>query len=99
MNFLAHLADNIFVENLSLGKSLADFYQYTISSNWLLRRTLYWLIIFPLKIETNDFVVISSGTKIFYRFEKQGRNQDRDGACLKIDVGHARSHSWFLPLV
>ena len=57
MNFLAHLADNIFVEHLSLRKSLYDFYQYTINGNLLLRRTLYWLILFAitqLYLEIND---------------------------------------------
>lgn len=57
MNFLSHLADNIFVENLNLRKRLYDFYHYTITDNWLLRRILYWLISFAitqLYLEIND---------------------------------------------
>ena len=57
MNFLAHLSNNLFVEKFSLGKSLADFYQYTMGQNWLLKRTLYWLVIFAitqLYLEIND---------------------------------------------
>ena len=80
MNFLAHLADNIFVEKLSLGKSLADFYQYTITGNWLLRRTLYWLILFAitqLYLEINDkyspgvFLDILAGKYIKPRIENR----------------------------
>lgn len=57
MNFLAHLADNLFVDKLNFKGSLYDFYQYTINGNWLLRRTLYWLILFAftqLYLEIND---------------------------------------------
>jgi len=80
MNFLAHLADNIFVENLSLRKSLYDFYQYTITGNWLLRRTLYWLILFAitqLYLEINDkyapgvFLDILAGKYIKPRIENR----------------------------
>ena len=80
MNFLAHLADNIFVENLNLRKSLYDFYQYTITGNWLLRRTLYWLILFAitqLYLEINDkyapgvFLDILAGKYIKPRIENR----------------------------
>ena len=80
MNFLAHLADNILVDNLNLRKSLFDFYQYTINGNWLLRRTLYWLIIFAvtqLYLEINDkyapgvFLDILAGKYIKPRIENR----------------------------
>lgn len=80
MNFLAHLADNIFVEHLSLRKSLYDFYQYTINGNLLLRRTLYWLILFAitqLYLEINDkyapgvFLDILAGKYIKPRIENR----------------------------
>ena len=57
MNFFAHLADNLLVDKLNFKGSLYDFYQYTINGNWLLRRTLYWLILFAftqLYLEIND---------------------------------------------
>ncbi len=80
MNFLAHLADNIFVDKLNLSKSLFDFYQYTMTSNWLLRRTLYWLILFAitqLYLEINDkyapgvFLDILAGKYIKPRIENR----------------------------
>lgn len=80
MNFLAHLADNIFVEHLGLKKSLLDFYQYTINGNWLLRKTLYWLILFgitQLYLEINDkyspgvFLDILAGKYIKPRIENR----------------------------
>lgn len=80
MNFLAHLADNLFVDQLNIRKSLFDFYQYTINGNWLLRRTLYWLIIFAitqLYLEINDkyapgvFLDILAGKYIKPRIENR----------------------------
>ena len=80
MNFLAHLTDNLFVDHLNLKKSLVDFYQYTINGNWLLRRTLYWLILFAitqLYLEINDkyspgvFLDILAGKYIKPRIENR----------------------------
>ena len=80
MNFLAHFADNILVEKFNIVKSLEDFYSNTMNGNWLLKRTLYWLVLFgitQLYLEINDkyapgvFLDILAGKYIKPRIENR----------------------------
>ena len=57
MNFLAHFFDDLLVDRFSVSESLENFYENIMTSNWLLKRTLYWLILFAvtqLYLEIND---------------------------------------------
>jgi adenylate cyclase len=57
MNFFAHFLDDLLVDKYSVKESLENFYVNIINGNWLLKRTLYWLILFAvtqLYLEIND---------------------------------------------
>ena len=57
MNFLANFLDDLLVDRYSVIDSLRNFYANIMTSNWLLKRTLYWLILFgvtQLYLEIND---------------------------------------------
>jgi adenylate cyclase len=80
MNFLAHLTDNLLVDRFNFVNSLKDFYLNTMNGNWLLKRTLYWLVLFgitQLYLEINDkyapgvFLDILSGKYITPRIENR----------------------------
>ncbi|MCY7291475.1 MAG: adenylate/guanylate cyclase domain-containing protein [Ferruginibacter sp.] len=80
MNFLAHFLDDLFVDKYSVGESFKNFYYNIIDGNWLLKRTLYWLILFAvtqLYLEINDkyapgvFLDILSGKYIKPKIENR----------------------------
>ncbi len=80
MNFLAHFLDDLLVDKYSVADSFKNFYYNTIDGNWLLKRTLYWLILFAitqLYLEINDkyapgvFLDILSGKYIKPKIENR----------------------------
>ncbi len=80
MNFLAHFLDDLLVDKFSLNESFKNFYYNIIDGNWLLKRTLYWLILFAitqLYLEINDkyapgvFLDILSGKYIKPKIENR----------------------------
>lgn len=57
MTFLVHFVDNKFIIGLSTKDSFYTFVNETLRINWLLKRTLYWIVLFvvtQLYIEIND---------------------------------------------
>jgi adenylate cyclase len=57
MNFLVHFIQNIFVEQMSAGAAVRNFLQESLKFDWLLQKTVYWLILFlvtQLYIEINE---------------------------------------------
>lgn len=57
MNFLAHFADSLLSEGLSVKGSMYNFYENVVDGNWLMRRTMYWIVLFvftQLYLEIND---------------------------------------------
>ena len=57
MNFLAHFADSMLSAGLGVVESLHNFYANTMNGNWLLRRMMYWMVLFiftQLYLEIND---------------------------------------------
>ena len=57
MNFLVHFVDNIFIAENSVNETMVNFYHNILDGNWLLRRTMYWLVLFAitqLYVEIND---------------------------------------------
>ena len=57
MNFIVHFADDYFIRHLGSAGSVNNFYSNVMDSTWLLKRTLYWLILFiitQLYVEIND---------------------------------------------
>lgn len=57
MTFLVHFVDNKFIIGLSARESINTFVSETLQLNWLLKRTLYWIVLFvvtQLYIEIND---------------------------------------------
>lgn len=80
MNFLAHFLDDILIDKFSIGESLKNFYVNIIDGNWLMKRTLYWLILFAvtqLYLEINDkyspgvFIDILAGKYIKPKIENR----------------------------
>lgn len=80
MNFLAHFADSLISEGLTIKGSMYNFYENVIDGNWLLRRTLYWGVLFvftQLYLEINDkyspgvFIDIISGKYIHPKVENR----------------------------
>ncbi len=70
MTFLVKFVDNKFIQGFSTKDSFNIFFNETFRANWLLKRTLYWIVLFAvtqLYIEINDkyspgvFVDILSG--------------------------------------
>jgi adenylate cyclase len=56
MNFLVHFVDGL-VAGRSITGSFEDFYENTMDAAWMLKRTLYWMILFvvtQLYVEIND---------------------------------------------
>jgi adenylate cyclase len=57
MNFLVHFVDDLLIKNDSVRESFINFYHNIFDRNWMLKRTLYWLILFAitqLYLEIND---------------------------------------------
>lgn len=57
MNFLVHFVDHFFISGDSVQRAVNIFYENIFDKNWLLKRTLYWLILFAitqLYLEIND---------------------------------------------
>lgn len=57
MTFLVHFVDNKFIQGHTYSDSLNIFFNETLKVNWLLKRTLYWIVLFvvtQLYIEIND---------------------------------------------
>ena len=57
MNFIVHFVDKSFMVGLTYRESLTVFFRETLQPSWLLKRTLYWIVIFvvtQLYIEIND---------------------------------------------
>lgn len=80
MNFLAHFADSMLSAGLSAGESFHKFYANIVNGNWLLRRTMYWMVLFiftQLYLEINDkyspgvFLDIISGKYIQPKVENR----------------------------
>lgn len=80
MNFLVHFANSLFSEGLSIKDSLHNFYENILDGNWLMRRTLYWIVLFvftQLYLEINDkyspgvFIDIISGKYIRPKIENR----------------------------
>ncbi len=80
MNFLAHFADSLLSEGLSFKGSIYNFYVKVIDGNWLIKRTMHWLILFvftQLYLEINDkyspgvFLDIISGKYIQPKIENR----------------------------
>ena len=70
MNLLVHILETAVTDNRSLSSALADFFENKLSFSWVVKRMLYWLVIFAvtqLFIEINDkyapgiFISILSG--------------------------------------
>ena len=56
MNFLVHFVDGV-VSGESAGQSLHGFFEQTLVGAWLIKRTLYWMVLFivtQLYVEIND---------------------------------------------
>ncbi len=80
MNFIAHFVDDFFILQLSISECFKDFFSDIETGNWLLKRTLYWMIIFAitqLYIEINDkyapgvFLDVLSGKYIQPKIENR----------------------------
>ncbi len=80
MNFIVNFTDNFFVLGASARQSVIAFYNNTLNGNWLLRHTLYWLVLFAftqLYVDINDkyapgvFIDIISGKYL------QPKNENR----------------------
>lgn len=70
MNLVVHVVETSVSEGKSVSEALSDFYEYKLSVSWVIKRMLYWLVIFSvtqLFIEINDkyapgvFISILSG--------------------------------------
>ncbi|MEJ7610993.1 MAG: hypothetical protein WKF88_07430 [Ferruginibacter sp.] len=46
MNFLVHFVESVLITGLDLSGTLKDFMANIMDGNWLLRRTMYWLVLF-----------------------------------------------------
>ncbi len=80
MNFIIHFTDDIFINGLGVSGSLHNFYANTMDSTWMLRRTLYWMVLFmitQLYVEINDkyapgvFIDILAGKYIKPKIENR----------------------------
>jgi len=80
MNFLAHFADSILSEGLTVMGSMYHFYEKVVDGNWLMKRTMHWIILFiftQLFLEINDkyspgvFLDIISGKYIQPKIENR----------------------------
>jgi adenylate cyclase len=57
MNFLVNFVDHYFISGDTVSESVDIFYGNILDHNWLLKRTLYWMILFAitqLYLEIND---------------------------------------------
>ena len=57
MNFVVHILDTVFIQKNGLGQSFRYFIYESVKGRWLLRKILYWLILFiitQLLIELNE---------------------------------------------
>lgn len=57
MNFLVNFVDHYFISGDTASQSVEMFYNNILDHNWLLKRTLYWMILFAitqLYLEIND---------------------------------------------
>ena len=57
MNFIIHFTDDLAIHGLGVSGSIHNFYSNTMDSGWLLKRTLYWMVLFfitQLYVEIND---------------------------------------------
>lgn len=57
MNFLVHFVDHYFIDGFTVRESFVNFYHNIFDEKWLLKRTLYWLVLFAitqLYLEIND---------------------------------------------
>lgn len=70
MNLLVHILETAVTDNRSLTSALEYFFEYKLTASWVVKRMLYWLVIFAvtqLFIEINDkyapgiFISILSG--------------------------------------
>lgn len=80
MSFVVHFVDNRFIIGLTFEASLEKFVNETLQFGWLLKRTLYWLVLFAitqLYIEINDkyspgvFLDIFSGKYLTPKIENR----------------------------
>ncbi len=78
MNFIVHFAENKFTFDMGYVDSVSSFFRETLDVTWLLRKTLYWVILFiitQLYLEINDkyspgvFMDIISGKYIQPKIE------------------------------
>lgn len=57
MNFLVHFVDDLLIQQMGFKGSIHNFYSNVLDWNWMLKRTLYWIILFlitQLYLEIND---------------------------------------------
>ena len=80
MNFFVHFVDNKFIAGLSFGDSLNNFFNEILQPGRLIRKILYWIILFivtQLYIEINDkyspgvFIDILAGKYIKPKIENR----------------------------
>ena len=80
MNFLVHFVNDVFIAHLGIRGSLDNFYTYTMDAQWMLKRTLYWIVLFiitQLYVEINDkyapgvFIDILAGKYIQPKIENR----------------------------
>ncbi len=80
MNFLVHFVNDVFIAHLGIRGSLDNFYAYTMDAQWMLKRTLYWIVLFmvtQLYVEINDkyapgvFIDILAGKYIQPKIENR----------------------------
>ncbi len=57
MNFLVHFTENLFVQHMTVRLSVATFLHESLQTEWLVQKTLYWIILFivtQLYMEINE---------------------------------------------
>ncbi|MDB5203857.1 MAG: adenylate/guanylate cyclase protein [Ferruginibacter sp.] len=104
MNFLVHFVDNKFIMGMTTGQSLRTFFNETVQVSWMLRRVLYWVVLFvvtQLYIEINDkyspgvFIDIIAGKYINPKIENRIVMflDLKDSTPIAEKLGH---HQYFL---
>ncbi|MEO5944381.1 MAG: adenylate/guanylate cyclase domain-containing protein [Ferruginibacter sp.] len=87
MNFFVHFVENKFIAGFSVRESLHIFFTEKMLPSWILRRMIYWLVIFmvtQLYLEIND--KYSPGVFLDILFGKYIKPKDENRIVMFIDL-------------
>ncbi len=104
MNFLVHFVDDMVIQGMTARNAFITFIGETLQVNWLLQKTLYWVVLFvvtQLYVEINEkyspgvFVDILAGKYIQPKVEKRIIMfiDLKDSTPIAEKLGH---HQYFL---